>query len=298
MMERMPIEQERSRPDLVACDLDRTLIYSAAALGLTGTTHDGIGPPPPRLVVAEMDGGFPRTFLTRGAEEALRAIDAAAVFVPTTTRTHAQYLRVRVTDAVPAYAVVLNGGQIVVDGRADEDWTRQVASGLSAECAPTDEVAEHVWKVFDPRWTTWLRVADELFCYAVVDREEMPTGFVRDLAGWCGERGWTVSLQGRKVYVVPRPLTKSAALAEVARRVGAGRMLAAGDSLLDADMLDAADLGVRPAHGELHDLAWSRPHVTVTEAAGVLAGEEIARCLLEAVLAGELHGGLDSALDR
>ena len=271
--------------DVVACDLDRTLIYSPAALGLAGTTNDGTGPPPPRLVVAEMDGGYPRTYLTRGAEDALRAIAAAAVLVPTTTRTLAQYRRVRVTESPPAYAVVLNGGQIVVDGRVDEDWTRHVTAGLAAVCAPTDEVAEHVWKVFEPRWTTWLRVADDLFCYAVVDREEMPAGFVAELAGWCDERGWTVSLQGRKVYAVPRPLTKSAALAEIRRRVGGTRLLAAGDSLLDADMLEAADLGVRPGHGELHDLGWTRPHVAVTEAAGVLAGEQVAAHLLAAVLA-------------
>ena len=274
-------------PDLVACDLDRTLIYSAAALGLAGTTSDGTGPQPPRLVVAEMDGGFPRTYLTRGAEAALREIDRLAVLVPTTTRTYAQYSRVRVTDGVPAYAVVLNGGQIVVDGRVDEDWSRQVQAGLAAACAPTDEVAEHVWKVFDPRWTTWLRVADDMFCYAVVDREEMPAGFVAELGGWCEERNWAVSLQGRKVYAVPRPLTKSSALAEIAQRTGARRLLAAGDSLLDADMLEAAQFGVRPAHGELFDLGWSLPHVAVTEAAGVLAGEQVAQRLLAAVLDGE-----------
>jgi hydroxymethylpyrimidine pyrophosphatase-like HAD family hydrolase len=266
--------------DLVACDLDRTLIYSAAALGLGGCAE------PPRLVVAEMDGGFPRTYLTRGADAALREIAETAVLVPTTTRTYAQYSRVRITDAEPAYAVVANGGQIVAGGRIDEDWTRHVAAGLEAACAPTAEVAEHVGKVFDPRWTTWLRVADDLFCYAVVDREEMPTGFVDDLAAWCGDRGWAVSLQGRKVYAVPKPLTKSAALAEIGRRIGARRLLAAGDSLLDADMLEAAAFGVRPAHGELHDLGWIRPHIVVTGAAGVLAGEQIAAALLDAVRAG------------
>jgi hydroxymethylpyrimidine pyrophosphatase-like HAD family hydrolase len=283
----MPVQRDDSdMPALVACDLDRTLIYSAAALGLAGTTYDGTGAPPPRLVVAEMDGGFPRTYLTRPAEDALRELERLAVLVPTTTRTFAQYSRVRVTDGVPAYAVVLNGGQIVADGRVDEDWTRHVHARLAEDCAPTDEVAEHVWKVFDPRWTTWLRVADDLFCYAVVDREEMPAGFVTELAAWCDDRNWSVSLQGRKVYAVPRPLTKSAALAEIAHRTGARRLLAAGDSLLDADMLEAAHFGVRPAHGELHDLGWSLPHVVVTEAAGVLAGEQIAQRLLAAVLDG------------
>jgi hypothetical protein len=84
-----------------------------------------------------------------------------------------------------------------------------------------------------------------------------------------------VSLQGRKVYAVPRPLTKSAAAAEVLARTGGGAMLAAGDSLLDADLLRAADTAVRPAHGELDDAAFALPHLHVTSARGAAAGAEL-----------------------
>ncbi len=41
---------------------------------------------------------------------------------------------------------------------------------------------------------------------------------MKELAVWAEARGWTVSLQGRKIYAVPKPLTKSAAMREVARR--------------------------------------------------------------------------------
>ena len=105
-----------------------------------------------------------------------------------------------------------------------------------------------------------------------------------DLRAWCEDGGWRVSVQGRRLYCVPGPLTKAAAVAEVARQTGSTRLLAAGDSLLDADLLESADVAVRPAHGELHDLGWRRPHVQVTDAAGVLAGEEMVRRLLDHVL--------------
>lgn len=97
-----------------------------------------------------------------------------------------------------------------------------------------------------------------------------------------GPRGWTVSLQGRKIYAVPKPLTKSAAMNEVARRAGATLTLAAGDSLLDADLLLAADHAWRPGHGELADTDWSAPHVDVLTENGVAAGEEILRRFLRA----------------
>jgi hydroxymethylpyrimidine pyrophosphatase-like HAD family hydrolase len=103
---------------------------------------------------------------------------------------------------------------------------------------------------------------------------------VSDLSAWCADGGWRVSVQGRRLYCVPGPLTKAAAVDEVRRRTGATGVLAAGDSLLDADLLESADVAVRPAHGELHDLGWRRPHLEVTSSAGVLAGEEIVRRLL------------------
>src|SRR3954453_2227784 len=110
----------------------------------------------------------------------------------------------------------------------------------------------------------------------------MPSGLVAELTSWAVGEGWTVSLQGRKLYVVPAPLTKSAAVVEVAARVGAPRILATGDSLLDAELLELAAAGVRPAHGELPHAGWHAPHVTVTNASGVMAGEEITRWLLDA----------------
>jgi hydroxymethylpyrimidine pyrophosphatase-like HAD family hydrolase len=121
------------------------------------------------------------------------------------------------------------------------------------------------------------RVADELFAYLVVDRARLPQTWVKELAAWAEPRGWTVSLQGRKIYAVPGPLTKSAAVAEVARRTGAARTYAAGDSLLDADMLLAAGHGWFPGHGELAGSGWSAPHVTGLSERGVAAGERIVR---------------------
>ena len=50
-------------------------------------------------------------------------------------------------------------------------------------------------------------------------------------------------------------------MAEVAARVGARRVVAGGDSLLDQRMLRAADAAIRPAHGELHVTGYSAPEL-------------------------------------
>jgi len=264
---------------LAACDLDRTLIYSPRALGLSGQDADA-----PRLVVAEVYQGVPISFYTRDAELLLAALAEVAEFVPTTTRTRAQYQRVKLPVA-PQYAIASNGGHLLERGIPDRDWSVHVAAIMESGCAPLQEIVEHLERISDPLWLRKRRVAEDLFAYLVVERDELPATLVADLSGWCASRGWTVSLQGRKVYCVPVPLTKSAAVAEIARRCAAVRTVAAGDSLLDADMLAAADEAVRPAHGELHDVAWLSNALRVTERAGVLAGQEICARLLAVALA-------------
>ncbi len=241
-------------------DLDRTLIYSAAARGSD----------PPELVCVETYDDAPLSFVTATAAGGLAALAERSVFVPTTTRTPEQYLRVRLPGPAPRFAITANGGRLLVDGTVDGDWSAHVDGRLSA-AAPLAQVHE----LLTGAWVLRSRDADGLFCYAVVDRAALPSAWLAELTAWCDEHGWGVSLQGRKLYCVPRALTKSAGATEVARRVGTRTMLAAGDSLLDADLLLAADAAIRPAHGELHEAGFAAEHVAVTTASGVRAGEEI-----------------------
>ena len=277
-----------SRP-VVCVDLDRTLIYSPNALMLD--VPDAVAP---RLLCVEMYRGAPWSFMTEGAAAALVRIAQAAVLVPTTTRTPQQLARVHLPGPPAPFAIASNGGHLLVDGIEDVDWSAQVRRRV-AGCAPVDEVHTHLQDV-GPAFGNGgfvhnLRVASELFVYAVVERADVPQGWLQELTEWCRVRGWTTSMQGRKVYCVPVTLTKSAAAREVLRRTGAGHWLAAGDSLLDGEMLAAADEAVRPAHGELHDAGFAAPDLHVTDARGVLAGEELTRWLLAQVVSPALVAG-------
>ncbi|MFB6892631.1 HAD family hydrolase [Kitasatospora sp. NPDC056327] len=280
---------------VVASDLDRTLIYSNRALALD--VPDRLAP---RLLSVEVHDGKALSFMTEQAAGLLVELAREAVFVPATTRTRAQYERVSLPGPtpgwIPSYAICANGGHLLVDGVPDEDWRAEMAARLAGGAAPLAEVVEHLALCADPEWTHKRRVADELFAYLVVERAELPEGWLAELTGWCAERGWNVSLQGRKVYAVPAPLSKSAALAEVVRRVGGATVLAAGDSLLDADLLRAADAAWRPGHGELADTGWTAPGVTALAEAGVAAGEEIARRFLSRVRGEAVEPDADAAV--
>lgn len=262
---------------LVASDLDRTLIYSTAALQLSMPDAEA-----PRLLCVEVYGHKPLSYMTEKAAALLDELARSTVFVPTTTRTREQYGRIHLPGPAPRYAICANGGHLLVDGVSDPDWQAQVAGRLADECATLAEVRAHLVATADPAWLLKERVAEDLFAYLVVERSLLPEGWVKELAAWADPRGWTVSLQGRKIYAVPKPLTKSAAMNEVARRCGATTTLAAGDSLLDADLLLAADHAWRPGHGELADSGWGAPNVQVLRERGVAAGEEILSRLLHA----------------
>lgn len=262
---------------LVASDLDRTLIYSTAALQLPMPDAEA-----PRLLCVEVYDHKPLSYMTETAATLLDELARTTVFVPTTTRTREQYGRIHLPGPAPRFAICANGGHLLVDGESDPDWQTQVSRRLADECASLAEVRAHLLAAADPAWLLKERVAEDLFAYLVVERALLPEGWVKELGEWAETRGWTVSLQGRKIYAVPGPLTKSAAMNEVARRTGATLTLAAGDSLLDADLLLAADRAWRPAHGELADTGWSAPHVDVTAEHGVAAGEEILRHFLRA----------------
>lgn len=257
---------------MVASDLDRTLIYSANSMALVGSDHLA-----PRMVVAEVYDAAPLSFMTRAAEGLLEGVVEQSVFVPVTTRTQAQFSRVQLPGAGQGYAVTTNGAVLLHEGEPDADWSRHIQRSLGSDCAPLDVVLGHLTGGAADPAVLRVRTAEDYFAYSIVDREALPADYLDELGAWCDARGWTTSLQGRKLYCVPAPITKEAAVAEVRRRTGAGLLVAAGDSRLDAGFLELADVAIRPAHGELESDGFSRPNLTVTSASGLLAGEEIAR---------------------
>lgn len=257
---------------LVACDLDQTLIYSRRAFRLPAGADE------PAIRVAETYNGAPSSFVTGRAGQLIARLAAKAEFVPVTTRTLEQYRRIDLgVDC--RYAVTANGGTLLVDGVPDAAWECAVRERLAANGAPLDEILGLAEGVADSGWVRITRVADDYFVYLVAhDRSRIPD--LCGLADALAARDWTLSVQGRKVYLVPALLTKQAALDEVVRRTGCVAVAAAGDSLLDAGMLEAADAAVRPAHGELHDAGWRPPHVRVTSEAGLRGGEQVLEALL------------------
>ena len=256
---------------LAATDLDRTLVHSDRAAGPVEARE---------VIRLERRRGVTTASLTRRTAAALVALDRVATWVPATTRSVAGYRRLdlgRALGVAPRYAVCANGAVLLVDGVPDAAWAAQVGR-LIARVAPRREVARLLTGHLGALAHGKVRTADGVLL--VVRVPDVTDGWVAELAALVADRGWRVAAHDEKVHVLPAGLTKGAAVAEVRRRLGAPRLLAAGDSPLDADLLLAADAGIQPVDGRLHAAGWHADHVAVTTGTGLRAGEEIAAWLL------------------
>ena len=259
---------------LFASDLDQTLIYSHRSLINQEINQE--------ILPVEWSGERVISFMTPSALSALEEISQRALFVPVTTRTKLQYQRINFLGyhITHQYAVTSNGGKIFSEGREDEDWAQYILAGRDMCMAAQDlihkfdEIAHPSWVIKDSG-----KLADNLFYYCLIDREKIPLTELAAFKLWASNNQWELSVQGRKLYLVPRNVNKKSAVQYIKDKEGMSRVVAAGDSLLDLDMLKAADLALAPAHGELYSLYLQGipglEKIRFTQISGIEAAEEI-----------------------
>ncbi|OKP83402.1 hydrolase [Paenibacillus helianthi] len=257
---------------IYASDLDRTLIYSPSAIDVPEDS--------PGLIPAEVIDGRTASYISQHALELLKELAAKIIFMPVTTRTLAQYRRIHLFQdtVIPDYAVTSNGGNILVNGVVDQEWRATIGRLVEQGSAAAEEARRLVQSVVRAEWIISERYCDELFYTFVVHRDLLPLDEITRLAEHLDGMGWKVSLQGRKLYVVPEAVNKSDAIIHVRRTVHSEPMVASGDSLLDKSLLASADYAIAPCHGEIfaeQQAGLVKLEYPFTKKAGVFAGDEI-----------------------
>lgn len=259
---------------LFASDLDQTLIYSHRTF-INKEIDAQIRP------VEWLNDRY-ISYMTQNALIKLKEISQKVLFVPVTTRTKLQYQRINFLeyDISDQYAVTSNGGTIFYKGIEDQDWTRYVLEG-SENCVAFEDLINKFNEISHPSWVIKDsgKLADNLFYYCLIEREKIPLVELAAFKTWARENNWELSVQGRKLYLVPKNVNKKAAILYIKEKEGMSRVVAAGDSLLDLDMLTAADLGIAPSHGELYALNLQGisglEKIRFTHMSGIEAAEEI-----------------------
>lgn len=264
---------------IFASDLDQTLIYSHRSFLMNVKVAEAVSP------IEWFEDRY-ISYITQAALSKLRRLAGELLFVPVTTRTKLQYERIDFLnyDIRFDYAVTSNGGKVFYRGSEDQEWRRLIRETRQG-CL---EAADLIAKFDEIRHPFWVhpnsgKMADDLFYYCVIEREKIPLAELAAFKLWAKDNGWELSIQGRKLYLVPRNVSKNAAVQYIKAKEGIHYVAAAGDSLLDLDMLKDADFPVAPAHGELYALNAQNDlektsrleKIRFTKKNGIGAGEEI-----------------------
>lgn len=208
-------------------DLDHTLIYSYK--------HE-IGR---KKRCVEMYQGREISFMTEYSFELLQKIRQQVIFVPTTTRTIEQYQRIDLGGEIPEYALVCNGGILLVQGQRDEEWYQE-SRRMIQNCQEDLHRAEEILQT-DPDVDFEVRNIEQLFLFTKSVRPERTICRLKDQLEFSQVE---VFSNGTKVYAVPEKLNKGQAVRRFRKKVQADLVAAAGDSRFDLPMLTEADLGL------------------------------------------------------
>jgi hydroxymethylpyrimidine pyrophosphatase-like HAD family hydrolase len=254
---------------LFASDLDQTLIYSRRAFRSEVIEE--------KIQLIESVDGREISFMTLRAIELLKEISAMVTFIPVTTRTIEQYNRIQLfkDKIIPSYAVTSNGGNILHNGTIDQEWNTLLKDKLR-NCIEKEVIIEKFKEISHEEWVQPPKTADDLFCYAIVSRDKVPHDELKTYTNWLSEQGWDYSLQGRKLYFVPKPINKWAAVQYIKEKTNHSFIASAGDSLLDLCLLENANYSYAPLHGELDFIKKNFPsHIMSVRERGIKASEEI-----------------------
>jgi hypothetical protein len=211
---------------LFACDIDNTLIYSHR--------HPHVG-----WECVEWLQGQEQSYVSPETKRDLLRLSCWLTPVPVTSRTVAQYLRLKMP--VPmGLALTGNGADLLSEGRPDGAWRTETDALIAPWRA---EMRRCLALLENAGGCLRVAIADDAYLYAVF--QDSP-----EAALWAGKLESKTNLEvvasGRKLYLLPPPLNKGRAVRRLMARKGYTHLIAAGDSPMDLPMLRMANTAIAP----------------------------------------------------
>lgn len=262
-----------------ASDLDRTLIFSKKFFAEQGETPTDIFP-------IDKVGDKEISYISNTGYANLQRINRAIEFIPVTSRTTEEYHRVFNAHTMqPKYAIVSSGGKILKNGIEDEEWNSIVNNNISEVKNTIQTISEKLTQHIPTEMIRDVRFSEDLFWRILLHDNSMVSQLLNDHSDSFKDAGYELSATGSRIYIVPRFVTKWGALEFLLNKIKATKVIAAGDSLMDLEMIQMADIGITSPHGEIYEVGNDKDlkDLFITKNIGVPAGEEILSKVLEVI---------------
>lgn len=252
---------------IFASDLDRTLIFSKR-FSETASPED--------VVLIETSKGREVSYMMKEALSFLEGLNERVTFVPVTTRSEDEYNRIDFVSRIqPRYAIVANGGKILIDGVEDPEWKEYILQTKKNLSCSAVEMKKTFLSLFPEEQFDHYKLADDLFWMFKLKEEPLDEKAYKWAGDTFKEFGWDLTKIGLKVYLLPSELTKWKALSFLKAKLSEEIVVAAGDSLMDYEMVSNADFGITPPHGAIHQHGLAVSPIILTESTGIPSGLEL-----------------------
>jgi hydroxymethylpyrimidine pyrophosphatase-like HAD family hydrolase len=243
-------------------DLDRTIIYSKRFI------HSS-----EQVVLVERDGEKEIAFMTVKGLEILRELAGKITVIPVTTRNYLEYNRIQLLNELGLeYCIINNGAEILHRGKRDEDYSAMIKCEINRIPYDFDSALQKFFDVFNCKDVKLYRLSDGFLWVIVMKSDDFDRSLLSRLDEKMKVRGWSVSATGKKIYLIPSAISKWTAVRYLKEKLSNEPIICAGDSFMDKEMIENADIGIIPLESEIIGVL---PSIRKTCSTGIKAGEEI-----------------------
>ena len=190
-------------------------------------------------ICIEILDGKEQGFCRKESFQKLEYIQKKALFIPITTRSMAQYQRIRFPQhCMPQYALTTNGAILLVNGEIDAQWyaySKKLSDAYKTELCQIETMLSDVKEI------KRFRMIDDMYLFAACENKEDAE---KSKAYLDGKTKLDVSVSGRKLYFFPPMLDKGTAIDRLREKYQTSYIISAGDSSIDIPMLEQADYAI------------------------------------------------------
>ncbi|HGM3507615.1 TPA: HAD family hydrolase [Clostridioides difficile] len=227
---------------IVFSDLDRSIIYSDKFLD-TDKEYTNI----------EIYREKEISYISLDTINLIKQIQYYGMFIPTTTRTVEQFKRIEFNKygIYFPWSITSNGGIILKDNEILKSWSEKIDK-LKSDYEPIESMIDNFRDYLNIDGITNFKVAEDTFFYIVVDFSKFNLDSIKEYINILESKNWRFYVSGRKIYFIPKEISKENAIKYLTEELGIESFYAIGDSIMDQGMLNISNKAYVLKHGDIN----------------------------------------------